>query len=78
MAQEAVEGALGRGGRRWLFTLHSDQSFLGTQELPGSKTGTRPVETAKTELPKELLLNNSRVRDTKKKNKQKKIHQNPT
>lgn len=44
MAQETVEG--GRqdsGGKRWLFTLHSDQSFLNTPELRGSRIGTRPV-----------------------------------
>lgn len=31
------------GGKRWLFTLHSDQSFLNTPELRGSRIGTRPV-----------------------------------
>lgn len=34
-------------GRRWLFTLHSDQSFLSTPELRDSKIGIRPVEKKK-------------------------------
>lgn len=47
MAQETVwgEGATGflGGGERWLFTLHSDQSFLNTPELHDSRIGTHPV-----------------------------------
>lgn len=32
------------GGQKWLFfTLHSDQSFLDTPELRGSRTDTRPA-----------------------------------
>lgn len=65
MAQETVEGALGgvtggvwgwggggKGGQKWLFfTLHSDQSFLNTPELRGSRIGTHPAgrETTKQE-----------------------------
>lgn len=51
MAQEAVEvgdggatGFRGGGGGRWLFTLHSDQSFLSTPELRDSRIDTHPVE----------------------------------
>lgn len=44
MAQETVEGGNRiLGGKRWLFTLHSDQSFLNTPELRGSRIGTHPV-----------------------------------
>lgn len=46
MAQETVEGGdriLGGWGERWLFTLHSDQSFLSTPELHDSRIGTHPV-----------------------------------
>lgn len=46
MAHETVgEGGgriLGEGGG-WLFTLHSDQSFLNTPELRDSRIGTHPV-----------------------------------
>lgn len=43
MAQETVEGGNRiLGGKRWLFTLHSDQSFLNTPELRGSRIGTHP------------------------------------
>lgn len=34
-------------GKRWLFTLHSDQSFLSTPELHGSRIGIHPVEKRK-------------------------------
>lgn len=58
MAQETVEGRffwgpgvgategvwIGEEGQKWLFfTLHSDQSFLDTPELRGSRIGTRPA-----------------------------------
>lgn len=34
----------GKGGQKWLFfTLHSDQSFLNTPELRGSRIGTHPA-----------------------------------
>lgn len=42
MAQETVEGKTVRG-TRWLFTLHSDQSFLGTPDPPGRKTDIHPA-----------------------------------
>lgn len=48
MAQETVElgegGATGFWGKRWLFTLHSDQSFLSTPVLRDSRIGTHPAE----------------------------------
>lgn len=35
---------LGKEGQKWLvFTLHSDQSFLNTPELRGSRIDTRPA-----------------------------------
>lgn len=46
MAQETVEGGGGDrilGRERWLFTLHSDQSFLNTPELRDSRIGTHPA-----------------------------------
>lgn len=46
MAQETVEGGGGDrilGRERWLFTLHSDQSFLNTPELRDSRIGTHPT-----------------------------------
>lgn len=48
MAQETVEwgegGATGFWGKKWLFTLHSDQSFLSTPALRDSRIGTHPAE----------------------------------
>lgn len=56
MAQEAVEVGVGGQqdseegeGGRWLFTLHSDQSFLSTPELRDSRIDTHPVEGKKTD-----------------------------
>lgn len=48
MAQETFElgevGATEFWGKRWLFTLHSDQSFLSTPVLRDSRIGTHPAD----------------------------------
>ena len=39
-----MRGRQDSGGKRWLFTLHSDQSFLSTPELRDSRIGTHPAQ----------------------------------